>query len=81
MADKVIVLDNGHVAAEGTPSEIFAERDLLNKCGLDVPQCTAVALGLEAHGYKIDGDITTVDKCADTIAKLLERNGVACAKK
>ena len=81
LADKVIVLDNGHVAAEGTPSEIFAERDLLNKCGLDVPQCTAVALGLEAHGYKIDGDITTVDKCADAIAGFLERNGVACVKK
>lgn len=36
-ADKVFVMDEGAVVAQGTPKQIFAQRELLNRCGLRVP--------------------------------------------
>lgn len=71
MADRIIVLDNGRVAAEGTPAQIFENESLLNACSLDVPQCTAVALGLKKLGYPVSGDIYDITSCAEAIGKLL----------
>ena len=42
-ADKVFVMDHGHVVMEGTPREIFSQVDTLKKYRLDVPQVTILA--------------------------------------
>ena len=71
MADRIIVLDNGQVVAQGTPAQIFENERLLNACSLDVPQCTAVALGLKKLGYNLNGDIYDIPSCTEAIGKLL----------
>ena len=73
LADRIIVLDGGKVVASGTPKQIFENVALLKKCALDVPQCTAVALGLAELGYKLDGDIFNVDTCTQTLENLLKK--------
>lgn len=71
LADRIIVLDTAEVAAVGTPDEIFNNRELLERCGLDVPQSTAIVLGLRELGYKTNGSISKPEACAETIERLL----------
>lgn len=71
LADRIIVLDTAEVAAIGTPDEIFNDKELLERCGLDVPQSTAIVLGLRELGYKANGSIAKPEACAETIEKLI----------
>ncbi len=49
-ADRVIVLDGGRIVANGTPREVFAQRELLERIGLRPPQATELALWLRDGG-------------------------------
>lgn len=49
-ADKVYVMDSGHVVMQGTPREIFSQVDELKKYHLDVPQVTMLAEELRKRG-------------------------------
>ena len=70
-ADRVIVIDDGNILLDGTPAEIFAEVDKLRGAGLDLPQCTDLAIKLRANGIDVLGDINTPEQCADAIARAL----------
>ena len=54
MADKVIVMDNGHVEMQGTSIEVFGQGDRLKKIGLDVPEITTVVSELNKKGFNLD---------------------------
>ena len=71
MADRVLVLDGGSIALDGTPSEVFEKEELLRSFGLDVPQCTALVHKLRRAGIKLDGDCVTPETCAELIAVAL----------
>ena len=71
-ADRVIVLDDGRILAEGTPAEIFAKPELLRRAGLDVPQCSALVEGLREAGFALTGDCYSPSLCADVICRYLE---------
>lgn len=59
-ADKVFVMDKGHIAMEGTPREIFSQVDQLKALRLDVPQVTLLAHDLKLNGVPLpDGILTT----------------------
>lgn len=59
-ADKVFVMDQGKVAMEGTPREIFSQVEKLKSLRLDVPQVTLLAYELKKRGLPLpDGILTT----------------------
>lgn len=59
-ADKVFVMDQGKVAMQGTPREIFSNVERLQELRLDVPQVTLLAHELQKKGLNIpDGILTT----------------------
>lgn len=59
-ADKVFVMDQGSVAMEGTPREIFSQVEKLKSLRLDVPQVTLLAHELKKKGVALpDGILTT----------------------
>ena len=70
-AGRVIVLDDGNIKFDGTPSEVFSHEDELRECGLAVPQCTSLVHGLRENGMKLEGDCLTVEQCAELIAREL----------
>ena len=61
-ADKVIVLEGGKVAREGTPREIFSHVDELRSLRLDVPQVTLLAHELKKSGLDIPEGILTTEE-------------------
>ena len=73
-ADRVIVLDDGRILADGTPHEIFADPGRLIAAGLDVPQCTSLIHALRAEGVVLEGEPVTPEECADLICRALEGN-------
>ena len=59
-ADKVFVMDQGKIAMEGTPKEIFSQVEKLKSLRLDVPQVTMLAHELKKQGVTLpDGILTT----------------------
>ena len=72
-ADRLIVLSNGSVAADGKPAEIFSDRALMEREGLDVPETTRLLHDLRAAGLSLPEENLDVEGCADQIARELLR--------
>ena len=72
-ADRLIVLSNGSVAADGKPAEVFANRTLMEREGLDVPETTRLLGDLRAAGMSLPEERLDVEGCADEIARELLR--------
>ena len=70
-ANRVIVIDDGSIILDGTPSEIFSQAELLRKSGLDIPLCSDLILRLRNKGISLEGDINTPEQCAAVLAKAL----------
>ncbi len=73
LADRILVLHDGNVLLDGTPSEVFEEEALLKSCGLNVPQCTALVHQLRESGLPLEGDCVSIEQCADLLAKILKK--------
>lgn len=76
-ADKLIVLDRGRVLTEGTPSEVFSKPELLWDASLDVPQSTELLYRLKKDGLDVRLDIFDSEKCAEEIARALNKRRVS----
>ena len=61
-ADKVFVMDQGKIAMEGTPREIFSQVERLKSMRLDVPQVTMLAYELKKRGLDIPDGILTKEE-------------------
>ncbi len=69
-ADKVFVMEHGHVVMEGTPREIFSRVEEIKKYRMDVPQVTELAYELSKEGYDIPAGLLTVEELVDAIEAL-----------
>ena len=71
-ADRVIVLSNGAVVADGAPKQVFSQVDLLKKEGLTAPVTVRLLHALREHGMDVPIDALTVSDCADAVAAALK---------
>ena len=71
-ADRVVVMDEGKIVMDGSPREVFSQVKRIKELGLDVPQVTELAYGLNRLGFPINYDVLTVSECADEIMRYLE---------
>ncbi len=71
-ADRVVVMDGGRIAMDGTPKEVFKNVERMKNLGLDVPQATELAYRLRKKGFKLPDDILDENECAEAILKILE---------
>ena len=69
-ANKVYVMDEGKIAMEGTPREIFSNVEALQALRLDVPQVTLLAHELKKNGVALPDGILTVEEFAEAICQL-----------
>lgn len=71
-ADRVVVMDGGRIAIDGTPKEVFKNVEKMKGLGLDVPQATELAYRLRKKGFKLPDNILDENECAEAILKILE---------
>jgi energy-coupling factor transport system ATP-binding protein len=69
-ADKVFVMDGGHVEMQGTPREIFSQVDRLKELRLGVPQVTLLAHELKKSGLPLPDGILTREELVNELKKL-----------
>lgn len=69
-ADKIYVMDHGHVVMEGTPREIFSRVDELKSYRLDVPQVTLLADELRKRGLQIPAGILRKEELVEVLCRL-----------
>jgi len=68
-ADRVIVMDKGKIAMDGTPNEIFVQVGHLRELGLTVPQTVELLYSLKRAGADVSLAALSVDDCANEILK------------
>lgn len=69
-ADKVVILSKGQVALEGSPEEVFAEKETLAELGLEVPPAAKLAEELRSRGMEISKSAITKGKLLKEIVDI-----------
>ena len=74
LAEKIIVMNDGHIELKGKPKEVFREIDTLERIGLAVPQVTYLMRELKRKGFNVSEDIFTVEKAKSELLNILLKN-------
>jgi len=77
LADKVIVMNGGHIEMIGTPKEVFRNSNRLNEIGLSVPQLSEVFKKVDEilPDLHINTDLFTVEEATAEVLRLLKKGG------
>ena len=76
VADKVIVMNDGEIAIEGTVDYVYSQGERLAELGLDVPEITAVFIELKNAGFDLGKTEYTVEGAKKSIIKFLSEGGL-----
>lgn len=71
ICDRIVVMKNGHIEADGTPKQVFAQVELLKSIGLAVPQTVELIYLLRKEGMDIPLNALSVEECAEAILNRL----------
>ena len=74
--DRIVVVDDGRIPFSGSPREVFAHGDELERMGLGVPQMTRVFHRLRAMGVDIDPSVYTIEQAKAAVLEALKKKGV-----
>lgn len=72
-ADRVIVIDNGSVALDGKPGDVFSNVEKIKGLGLEVPQVTELFYELRKEGFHLPLNIIDVDEALKYIESLFDQ--------
>ena len=72
MAQRVVVLHRGQIAADGTPREVFSQVDLLHRLGLASPETVELCYELNKAGFNLPLDQLDTEECAQTLYEMLK---------
>lgn len=78
-ADKVYVMDQGKIALQGTPREVFSEVEQLQELRLDVPQVTLLAHELRKEGVQLPQGILTKEEFREALDRYMDECGLSRA--
>lgn len=68
LADRIIALRDGKVVADGSPAEVFGDREKAAAAGLDLPSAARITDKLAERGIVLDRKIVTMGQLADALA-------------
>jgi len=71
-AQRVVVMNEGKVAADGTPKEVFSQVELLHSIGLAAPETVEFCYELNKHGFSLPLDKLSSEECAQTLYQVLK---------
>ena len=70
-ADRLVIMSNGHLVADGTPREIFSRVELMEREGLTVPETVRLAWDLSRHGLRVPIDTLNEQDAAENILRAI----------
>jgi len=70
-ADRLLIMSEGAIAADGSPEDVFSQVELMQREGLDVPETTQLLYDLNRQGCDLPLGILDIDACAERVAQLL----------
>lgn len=71
LADRVIVMNEGKIAADGTPKEIFSQVEMLKELGLEVPPAAELAYELRKEGLPVSDQIITKEELVEELCQFV----------
>ena len=74
LAQRIIVMNNGKVALEGTPAKVFKEVTTLESIGLAVPQVTYLMRALREKGFVVSDEIFTINQAKEELLRILNKD-------
>ena len=74
--DRLVVVNDGKIALEGAPSQVFQHGQELEDMGLGIPQMTRVFNRLKAMGVDVGSSVYTVEQAKRAILDALAKKGV-----
>jgi energy-coupling factor transport system ATP-binding protein len=72
MAQRVVVLHKGKVAADGSPKAVFSQVELLHNIGLAAPDTVELCYELNKLGFSLPLDRLNAEECAQALYNYLE---------
>ena len=72
-AQRLVVMDNGHVVMDGPPAQVFQNVVGLRRLGLEVPDSVSLLYELRQAGLDVPLDVLTPEDCAQALAHILPR--------
>ncbi len=72
-ADEICIMGDGVIVAQGTPSEIFAKKDVIKECGLELPVSARIADALQEAGVPLPDGILTKEELSKSLCELLQK--------
>lgn len=69
-ADRVVVMENGKIALDGSPRQVFSQVEKINSLGLETPEMMRLAHELRREGLHFPEDVMTVEEMAVEICRL-----------
>lgn len=73
VADRIIALKDGKVVLDGTPKQVFSQRQLIADIGLDVPCATRLAGEFISRGIPVANDVVSMDELCRELVAIKER--------
>ena len=73
-ADRIIAMNDGKVAFDGTPKEVFRHYRELERMGLSAPQITYVMREMKGLGLDVDIDVSTVEEAKEEILRAFKKS-------
>jgi len=70
-ADRLIIMEDGKIVADGRPSEVFTRVEEIKAVGLDVPDTTELIYELNKEGFNLPLEALTIEECAQAIYAVL----------
>ncbi len=74
-ADRIVVMNDGRLYMDGTPSEIFSEIDRLHEIGLEAPQSTELVEAIRRAGCDLPLGCVSEEDCVDALVRAYEEAG------
>ena len=72
-ADRLIIMSEGEIRADGAPAEVFSRVELMESEGLDVPETVRLAWELNKEGWQLPMGILDVSSCAEQLARAIQK--------
>ena len=72
LADRVVVMHKGSIAADGTPREVFSQVELLHDIGLAAPDSVELCWSMKKEGFDLPLDKLNPEECAQALYAFLK---------